>query len=65
MVVPLGKDETFPESQVEVLGESCANGKNCALVKKSTWRMKFVPFNYLRRSSTQEAEVLVKLELNA
>ena len=60
----LGKDETLPEFQVEVLADSCAKGEICALVKKSAWRVQFVPFNYLR-SRPGEAEVLVKLELNA
>jgi len=45
MVVSLGKDETLPESQVNVLADFCANREICALVKESTWRMQFMPFN--------------------
>lgn len=56
---------TLPESQVEVLAESCANGEICTLGKKSTWRGPFVPFNYLRSNRPGELRVLVKLELNA
>lgn len=64
-LVSLGKDKTLPESQEEVLAESCANGEICTLGKKSAWRMPFVPFNYLRSSRPGEVRVLVNLELNA
>lgn len=62
--MPLGKDETLPQSQVEVLADSWANGEICALVKKVLGECSFA-FNYLRRSCPEEAEVLVKLELNS
>lgn len=64
MVVPLGKDEALPESQVEI-ADSCADGETCALLKQNAWRMQFVPFNCLSKSRSGEAEVLVKLGLNA
>lgn len=62
--MPRGIDETLPVPQMEMLSDSFVNEEICTLVKESAWRMKFMAFNYLR-SSSGEAEVLTKLEINS